>query len=52
MSKKTYIHRNVNMMLYSLHMSKQMCWHKNFEKQNAQLQCWELFLKKDVDFEK
>ena len=50
MSKKTYIHRNVNMMLYSLHMSKQMCWHKNVEKM---LNCsvGKIF-KTHVDFEK
>lgn len=31
MSKKTYIHRNVNMMLYSHHMSPLLCWHNNVQ---------------------
>lgn len=31
MSKKTYIHRNVNMMLYSHNMSPLLCWHNNVQ---------------------
>ena len=54
MSKKTYIHRNVNMMLYSHHMSPLMCWHNNVQTKcsTAVLENMFFFFKKHVDFEK
>ena len=31
-SNKNYTHRNVNMMLYSHHMSPLLCWHKTYSR--------------------